>query len=242
MNAGAPEGRASEAPPLRKFTEGWEIAKPDMVFEMPDVFTVPASGVIPYQFIAVPTHFTEDKWVEQVEVRPGNRNLVHHAIVMVDTGTGWNGEQYLAGYAPGMLPQIWKPGEARLIPAGATLVFQMHYTTNGNSGSDRSKIGIVFAKQPVTRRIVGLQTAYHPLAIPANTDNFRVDAVSYIRETSYLVGMRAHMHLRGKAFQFRAVYPGGESEILLDIPKFDFNWQPYYYLATPKLLPRGNAH
>jgi hypothetical protein len=53
------------------------------------------------------------------------------------------------------------------------------------------------------------------------------------------VGMRAHMHLRGKSFQFRAVYPNGDSEILLDIPKFDFGWQPYYYLETPKLLPRG---
>ncbi len=239
VDAGAPEGNPADAPKPAVFTDGWRISKPDMVFEMPEEFDVPAKGVIDYQYISVPTHFTEDKWVQEAEVRPGDRSLVHHAIVVIDNGTGVNNEEYLAGYAPGGNVQIWKPGEARLVKAGSTLVFQMHYQANGKPGRDRTRIGLVFAKKPVTDRIIAMQVMDLGLAIPPGNPNFRVDASLVMKDTVKLVGMRAHMHVRGKSFQFRAVYPNGETEILLDLPKYDFNWQPYYYLETPKLLPAG---
>lgn len=239
VDAGAPEGNPADAPKPAVFTDGWRISKPDMVFEMPEEFDVPAKGVIDYQYISVPTHFTEDKWVQEAEVRPGDRSLVHHAIVVIDNGTGVNNEEYLAGYAPGGNVQIWKPGEARLVKAGSTLVFQMHYQANGKPGRDRTRIGLVFAKKPVTDRIIAMQVMDLGLAIPPGNPNFRVDASLVMKDTVKLVGMRAHMHVRGKSFQFRAVYPNGETEVLLDLPKYDFNWQPYYYLETPKLLPAG---
>ncbi len=239
VDGGAPEGNEADAPKPAAFTEGWRIPKPDVVFEMPQEFEVPAKGVIDYQYIPVPTHFTEDKWVQMAEVRPGDRSLVHHSIVVIDDGTGVNNEEYLAGYAPGSEPQIWRPGEARLVKAGSTLVFQMHYAATGKAGRDRTKIGLVFAKKPVTERLVAMQVMDPMLAIPPGNGNFRVDASLTIKHPVKLAGMRAHMHLRGKSFQFRAVYPNGDTEILLDIPKYDFNWQPYYYLETPKLLPAG---
>jgi len=239
IDSGASEGNPADAPKPQAFVEGWRIPKPDVVFEMPTEFTVPASGSIDYQYIPVPTNFTEDKWVEAVEVRPGSRASVHHAIVVLDSGNGERGQEYLAGYAPGMTPQVWKPGQARLVKAGSYLIFQMHYQATGKAAKDRTKIGLIFAKKPVTEQIVGLQAAAHWLSIPPNEPNHRVGAMEIIQENSYLVGMRAHMHLRGKSFMFRAVYPGGETETLLDIPKYDFNWQPYYYLETPKLLPKG---
>jgi len=243
VDGGAREGNLAESPKPRNFTDGWRISKPDVVFEMPTEFQVPATGVLDYQYIPVPTNFTEDKWVEAVEVRPGDRSVVHHAIVVVDDGAprrlGSDGQEYLAGYAPGMAPQIWKPGQARLIKAGSYLVFQMHYTTTGKPARDRTKIGLIFAKKPATEQIVAMQAGAHWLAIPPGEANYRISTSLVMHEQAYLVGMRAHMHLRGKSFQFRAVYPGGESETLLDIPKYDFNWQPYYYLETPKLLPRG---
>jgi hypothetical protein len=238
VDAGAREGNPADAPKPRAFPEGWRIPKPDRVFEMPEEFSVPASGTINYQYFPVPTGFTEDKWVETVEVRPADRSVVHHAIVMVDGNDG-RGQQYLAGYAPGMAPQFWKPGQARLVKAGSYLVFQMHYTTNGKPGRDRTRIGLIFAKKPATEQVVAMQAAAHWLAIPPGEPNYRIEAASVIHETSYLVGMRPHMHLRGKSFLFRAVYPTGETETLLDVPRYDFNWQPYYYLETPKLLPRG---
>ncbi|MBZ5603792.1 MAG: cytochrome c [Acidobacteriia bacterium] len=239
VDGGAREGLASDAPKPVQFTEGWRIAKPDVVFEMPREFSVPAKGAIDYQYIPVATNFTEDKWVAAVEVRPGDRSVVHHAIVMVDSGNGERGQEYLAGYAPGMTPQTWKPGQARLIKAGSYLVFQMHYQATGKPAKDRTRIGLIFAKKPAAEQIVGMQAAAHWLAIPAGEPNYRVQAMEPIRETSYLVGMRAHMHLRGKSFMFRAIYPNGDTEILLNVPKYDFNWQPYYYLETPKLLPKG---
>jgi hypothetical protein len=238
-DAGAPEGHPVDAPKPKTWVDGWRIPKPDVVFEMPDDFAVPARGVINYQYIPVPTNFTEDKWVEMVEVRPGERSVVHHAIVVTDSGTGMRGQEYLAGYAPGMTPQIWKPGQARLIKAGAYLVFQMHYTASGKAATDRTRIGMVFAKGPVTEQIVAMQAAYHPLQIPPGVPNYRVDASATMFEDVNLVGMRAHMHVRGKSMVFRAVYPGGAVETLLNVPKYDFEWQPYYYLETPKSLPRG---
>jgi hypothetical protein len=239
IDSGAREGNPKDAPKPRTWVEGWRIPKPDVVFEMPEEFSVPASGVINYQYIPVPTYFTEDKWVEMLEVRPSDRGVVHHAIVVTDSGNDFRGQEYLAGYAPGMAPQYWKPGEARLIKAGSYLVFQMHYTTNGKPAHDRTKIGMVFAKHPPTKQIVSMQAAAHWLQIPPGEANYKIDATTTMRDNVELVGMRVHMHLRGKSMIFRAVYPNGESEILLDVPKFDFNWQPYYYLETPKPLPRG---
>jgi hypothetical protein len=236
---GAPEGDPVDAPKPIAFPQGWRIPKPDAIFEMPQDFTVPAKGALDYQYIAVPTHFTEDKWVEMAEVRPGDPSVVHHAIVMVDTGGGEATEEYLAGYAPGMTPQMWKPGQARRIKAGASLVFQMHYSPTGKACKDRTRIGLVFARAPVAEQIVAMQVLYPTLAIPPGNSNYRVEASAVMPQTVRLAGMRAHMHLRGKSFQFRAIYPTGESEILLNIPKFDFDWQPYYYLETPKILPRG---
>jgi hypothetical protein len=138
---------------------------------------------------------------------------------------------------------VWKPGQARLIKAGSYLIFQMHYSANGKPEQDRSRIGIVFAKKPPVEQVIALQAAAHRLAIPPGDPNYRVTAVATIDEPCTLVGLRAHMHVRGKSFTFRAVYPPGTmpvaSETLLDIPAYDFNWQPYYYLESPKPLPRG---
>jgi hypothetical protein len=240
IDGGAPEGKLADAPKPLVFADGWRIPQPDVVFEMPQEFNVPASGVINYQYIPVPTNFTEDKWVEMVEVRPGDRSVVHHAIVMVDSKDGGRDEEeYLGGYAPGMGPQIWKPGQARLIRAGAYLMFQMHYTATGKPARDRTQIGIVFAKKPPSQQIVELQVTAPLLSIPPGDPNYRVQAFSVLDEPAYLVGMRPHMHLRGKSFAFRAVYPSGETETLLNVPRYDFEWQPYYYLEKPKLLPRG---
>jgi hypothetical protein len=238
-DGGALQGKASDAPRPRVFPQGWRIPKPDMVFEMPEDFSVPAQGAVDYQYISVPTHFTEDRWVEVAEVRPGNRSIVHHAIVMVDELGDGRGQEYLAGYAPGMMPQIWKPGQARLVRAGSSLVFQMHYTTNGKAGTDRTRIGLIFSKNPPAERITSMEAMAPWLEIPAGEAHYRIESTVLMSEPTRLMGIRPHMHLRGKSFQVRAVYPGGQTQILLDVPKFNFDYQPYYYLETPKLLPKG---
>ncbi len=145
VDSGAREGSPVDAPQPRHFADGWSIAPPDVIFELPQPVKLPSAGTIDYMFFRVPTGFTEDRWVEMIEVRPTNRSVVHHALVYVQ---GPDGGQYLGGYAPGAVPQRWKPGQARLIRAGSDLIFQMHYTANGKPAVDRTRIGLVFAKRP----------------------------------------------------------------------------------------------
>jgi hypothetical protein len=238
---GAVEGNPNDAPKPVEFTNGWRIPRPDAVYSIPEPFHVPAAGVLDYQYFTVPTGFTEDRWVEMAEVRPSARAVVHHAIVSVraPNDQGWYGGQFLAGYAPGAAPQIWQPGVARLVPAGSELVFQMHYTVNGSVAEDRTSIGLVFSKRRPRERVLALRAVNTWFTIPPGADSYPAEATLTIREDMRLAAIRPHMHMRGKSFEVRAVFPGGAPKLVLRVPKYDFHWQPYYYLETPVALPAG---
>jgi len=167
----------------------------------------------------------------------------------VDTGEGAffalagagteRGIEMISTYVPGGTPYLTLPGQARLLKAGSDLVFQMHYTTNGKEAVDRSQVGIIFAKEPPKERVVNTFVINDRFHIPPGDPNFLVNARVTVQSDVKLQSMFPHMHLRGKAMQYRAVYPTGESEILLDVPKYDFNWQMTYFLEQPKILPKG---
>ena len=256
--AGAPEGDPHDAPPPLRFAEGWRIGEPDVVFELPTPVDVPAAGTVEYTYVIVPTGFSEDKWVTLSEARPDARAVVHHIIAFVrDPNSKWfreypvgvpfvpkkggseEGGQFLSGYAPGTPPEEFNPGEAKLIKAGSDIVFQLHYTANGKPAKDRSRVGLVFAKEPPRRRVLTLAASDKEFVIPPGAPNHSVQASFTLHADSELIGLLPHMHLRGKAMEMRAVYPTGESEKLLWVPRYDFNWQLGYKLATPKLLPKG---
>jgi hypothetical protein len=154
-------------------------------------------------------------------------------------GDGGGSGDFLCGYAPGSPPQILKPGQAKLVKAGSDLILQMHYTANGKPGHDRSKIGLVFAKEMPTQRVLTLAAMNPKFAIPPGDPNYRVDSSFTLQAPSTLVGLLPHMHLRGKDFEFRAVYPTGEKEVLLKVPNYSFSWQLWYVLDEPKVLPAG---
>jgi len=273
---GAKEGNPKDAPAPREYAQGWTIGKPDVVLEMPLDFKVAASGTINYTYFLVPTGFTEDKWVEKIEVRPGASSVVHHIVLLSrrpgskylpdlkpgvpytakgngsaaserkpDTGRGniiglaANEYEMVSVYVPGGSAYQTKPGQARLITAGSDLIFQMHYTANGKEAMDRSKVGIVFAKQPPKERVINTFIANLNLAIPPGAENHRVDANVKVHEDVVLQSLFPHMHLRGKAFEYVATYPSGETETLLKVPAYDFNWQLTYQLAKPLMLPKG---
>jgi hypothetical protein len=270
--SGAPEGNPKDAPAPLSFTEGWGMGKPDVVFEMPNAFEIPASGTIEYQYIVIPTGFTEDKWVVQAEARPGNRAVTHHVICSVrEPGSKWMSEavpgvpfvpkkrrrddqkpkderatedgsgatELLVGYAPGMAPMELKPGQAKLIKAGSDFVLQLHYTTNGRPATDRTRIGLIFAKDPPRERVFTANTMNTKFVIPPGEPNQKVEAQITLQQEARLIDLMPHMHLRGKDFVYRLVYPTGESETVLNVPRFDFNWQLFYYLDQPKVLPKG---
>jgi hypothetical protein len=261
---GAPQGDPKDAPAPLQFLEGWRIPKPDVVIEMPIDFKVPASGILGLQHIVVPSGFTEDRWVQCAEVRPGNPALVHHIVVFTrEPGSKWlndakpgvpfdpNSKKHrrkkddgvpgegVAGYTPGAFPMQLPPGQAILIKAGSDIVFQMHYTTNGKPGTDRSRLGLVFAPGPPKQRVSSLAAYNDDLKIPAGDPNYRVDSVFDLGAEVQLTSMQPHMHYRGKDFEFRAIYPNGETETLLRVINYKFNWQLSYDLAKPIVLPKG---
>ncbi|MDX1947642.1 MAG: redoxin domain-containing protein [Pirellulaceae bacterium] len=248
--AGAPEGDKRDLPPSPQFTTGWQIGEPDAVVYMRDKpFDVPAAGEVRYQYFVADPGFTEDKWIQAAECRPGNRGVVHHIIVGLAPGVsggqrnrevGGVHSEWLTATAPGARPLILPEGMAKLVPAGSKLVFQMHYTPNGTAQSDRSCVGFKFADPATVRKQVGTDKATnHGFRIPPGDSNHHVEAYRTFERDTLMLAMFPHMHLRGKAFRYTAIYPTGDREILLDVPRYDFNWQNSYEFAEAKLLPKG---
>jgi hypothetical protein len=260
-NAGAPEGDPKDLPAPKQFLDGWNIPQPDVVLEMPSAFNVPATGTIEYQYILIPLNFKEDTWVQMAEVRPGDRSVMHHVIAYVrPPGSKWlagiepglpfvltdraketkkRDASFLVGYAPGMPANILPDGRAKLIRAGSDIIFEMHYTTNGKATTDRSKIGLRFAKAPVREQVVTLFAFNSEFAIPPGDSNYRVESEFEFGADAKLVNLLPHMHLRGKDFEYKAIYPTGESQILLNVPHYSFSWQSVYNPVDDIVMPKG---
>jgi peroxiredoxin len=253
IEGGCPKGDVSELPPPRTFAEGWRIGKPDLVVDMGETFTVPAEaeGGLKYQYFTVPTRFREDRWVQAAEARPGNRAVVHHIIVYVvapgqgrgrgrgQRGPDGIGEGLLVAHAPGDLPAILPAGTAKRIPKGSLLIFQMHYTPNGREQDDRSSLGLIFAKEPPRFEAKSRSIAQRRLDIPPRAANHEVRAAGTFERDVELISLMPHMHLRGKDFTYRVVFPDGKAETLLSVPHYDFGWQSNYRLTKPLHLPKG---
>jgi hypothetical protein len=171
---------------------------------------------------------------------------VHHIIVFVQQGkqrAARGGEQFsdmLIGYAPGVPTTTWDPDTAFLVKAGSTLLFQVHYTTNGKAAADRSLLGLKIRKDAPKYKAFSGSAIQFRFAIPPNDSNYEVKATYTFREDVTLLDLTPHMHLRGKAFKYVLTYPDGRSEELLNVPKYDFNWQLSYILAEPRKVPAGS--
>jgi hypothetical protein len=266
VDGGAVEGNTKDLPPAPKFIDGWNIGKPDVIISMPEDFNVPAEGVIPYKYFAAPTNFREDRYVQFAEIRQGNRSLVHHVIVdvrypgngplpppgelnpesLVRGSRASSGERpvdsdgRLVGWAPGEAPLILKPGQAKLIKAGSVLIFQVHYTPNGEPGKDRSSVGLIFSRTPVEKRVITAGASARNLAIPPGDPNYEATASFEFKEDSHIDSLHPHMHFRGKDFEYRLAYPNGTSKVLLAVRRWDFNWQMTYFFKEPVAAPNGS--
>jgi hypothetical protein len=149
------------------------------------------------------------------------------------------GSENLAGYAPGLQPLMLTDGSAKLIPAGSDIVLQLHYTANGTAGSDKTKVGLIVSKTPPKYRNLTMLAPTRNFVIPANADNYEVKSQVQLQEAVTLVDMMPHMHFRGKDFLYKVIYPDGQMQTLLSVPRYDFNWQLGYYLEKPLVLPKG---
>lgn len=256
VDHGSPEGRGTPRTPQPPR----QPIKPDAVIAMPEAFPIPSSGDIEYQYFIVPTGFTEDRWVQQVEVIPGLRDAVHHAVVYIrEPGSAWLRNQpkgvaftvpadtpdavttsdLLFTYTPGNSRDAFPEGMAKLIPAGSDLVFQMHYTPRKQGGADRTRVAMVFAKTPPRQRVLTLQIGNDHFQIPPGVPDQHVSAWGTLPNRAMLLSLYPHMHYRGKEFEYRITTPDGRTSTLLHVQNYDFSWQINYKLAQPLDLPAG---
>ncbi len=243
-----PLGDPADAPAARDFSSGWLIGKPDAVYQFSKPVAVKATGVMSYQNIVVDTDLTEDKWVQAIEIQPGVREVVHHVLVFVmkdgerrgdDDEEGRGG--FWAAYVPGNSYRIFGEGYGKRLPQGAKLRFQMHYTPNGKAVEDITKIGVVFAKQPPQHEIKVTGIVNPRLSIPPGADNHREEATLRLPFDVEVLGFMPHMHLRGKACRYEVGTTETDARMLLDIPRYDFNWQLVYRPTEPISLTQGQT-
>jgi hypothetical protein len=266
IRAGMPEGDARVSPPPIRWPDptAWAIGKPDFVYRMVKPFAVPATGVINYQFFRVPMNLREDRWVQAIEVRPGNRQVVHHiGLHIVPSGNqdfsglamailfGLTGDQSvpLNDYVPGDVcnHKEYPPQRAVRIPRGSDLIFEVHYTPNGKATTDRSEVAIRWAKNPPTDEVLTkvFRKKRGGFRIPAGEPHHRMVDEYYFERDVLIDSIRPHLHNRGKSYRVELVERDPKTdeithrETVLSIPNYDVNWQRTYELETPLSVPAG---
>ncbi len=271
---GAPKGSADDAPPPVTFPDGWEI-EPDIIVDVPP-FDVPANGIMEWTTVTMPSGFADDTWVTSIEIRPSERSVAHHicfgvrahregvayytpvaSVIPRDSdgaslprGRGsaaTGGLGFDACYLPGAgALDLSHSNSAKLIPANADFVVQVHYTTTGTAVTDRPQIGMTVAPEEPTRVFVTYAsapttgTSADTFRIPAHEPNYESAFEATVMYDAELVWMLPHMHLRGKDMTWTVRYPDGQAEVVLYNDRFDYNWQIGYEPAEPIQLPKGS--
>ena len=244
---GAVRGEGND--PLKSATQPvdteirWQSGPPDLIVKVPP-FTVPATGVVEYQYHNIPNQITEGGWIKGFEVIPGNTNVVHHLLMgTVDADRpDQNGifQNYIGGYAPGAGYATLPENTGILLNSGHLFQVQMHYTPYGKEVVDETIVGIYLHEETpekILRNGVVLNTT---IEIPPNTKAHEESAYYLFEEDAILYSILPHSHYRGKASNFSLIYPDDNEEILLSVPNYDFNWQTGYEFATPLDIPAGS--
>jgi peroxiredoxin len=255
VDQGCPEGDPADAPPAKAYATGWRLGRePDVVLEMSKPVGVPGSYLMglagmPYQYVEAGGPFAEDTWVQACEVRPDLRGAIHHIIAfLIPPGQSfWDvagpnfGRYVFAAYVPGDEPSVYPEGLAKLIPKGGKLLFEVHYTPNGKPGTDRSKIGLIKATAPPKYEAKSDAVFTEKFRIPPHDPAHTVVARRKFKEDAVIAALTPHMHLRGKAFRYDLTRPDGTTQVLLNVPRYDFNWQVAYHLTEPARVPAGST-
>ncbi|HYL38850.1 MAG TPA: thiol-disulfide isomerase [Bryobacteraceae bacterium] len=245
VDAGAPKGADKDMPPTPTFsTDGWTIGKPDVVFSMATEYPIPAEGTVPYLNFRIPTHLGEDKWIQAYEFRPSNRAQVHHVVATIvppNAGPGAiaEGMGSLGNLVPSRPGVLLPPGVAKLLPANSDIILQMHYTTNGTPSTDRTEVGLIFAKEPPKQLVGSAGVTNLTFVIPPNDPNYEVRTKRKLTKDTLVWAFMPHMHVRGKDMTILAHFGDGRTQTLLSVPRYDFRWQTTYELKQAELLPKG---
>jgi len=241
VDAGAPEGNPADAPAPPQFTDGWQMGTPDLVMTMAEPVALPPSGTIPYIDAPIDYVLPEDAWIQAIEVRPGNRRVVHHAVAqaVVPGEDGPGGPQNVHLYSPGLEAMVWRDGYGKFFPKGTRFSLNMHYNAIGTATTDQSRIGIRFATRPVHTQVNTTIVLNNTLVVPPMVQKHEVIAAFQFPADARIHGLRPHMHLRATLGTATLVEPTGKRNVLLHIPAWDDAWQNYYVLRQPLRVARG---
>ncbi len=253
IDAGAPRGN-SEVDPLARVRSPktvWELGEPDYIVEVP-AFTVPATGVLDYENVTINLPFEEDIWVKSVQHVPGDRRVLHHLlsyIVPADydkriiEGENDSYREFLEGYAPGKNESVTYPENSGMfIPKGSAVQMSLHYTTFGKETVDKTLLGLYFADEKPEHQYstYSLSHGGRNIVIPPRVNEHKMSASYVFEDEVMLHGLRPHMHYRGKYMRMGVIYPDGTKDEIINVPDYNFAWQPTYRLADPMLLPAGS--
>lgn len=250
VDAGAPREdgpdplRALDKPPATE----WALGEPDLVLSMPRAEELPAEGLIDYRYIYIDAGLTEDKWVRAAQVMPGTPQVVHHALIFTVYPESYehiqpNHRGGLSGYFEAFLPgaeiEPYPEGTGQFVPAGTIFVFQMHYTATGKPETDLTRMALYFHDEPPAKELMVRAASTTDFHIPPHAVDHPVRVSYEFRRPAEVWGLSPHMHFRGSRARFDAVIPDGGRTTLLNVPFYEFDWQPMYLFREPVALPAG---
>jgi len=261
--AGAPEGNSADLPPIPRFTDGWQIGKPDLILTMPKPFTIPAEGQDVNRSFVVSVHLPAGRYIRAAQFLPGNRRVVHHGTAMLDTsgkarqledqqggpgrgyvsfgGPGFLPSGGLPGYAPGVGAEVYPLDASGILPKDVDVVFGMHYHPDGKEETDQSRIGLYFTDRPPTRIGSLITMGVLNLVIePGEKAHREKDAYTLPVDVD-VESIYEHMHLLGKTCKLWAELPDRTIRPLIQIADWDFSWQSDYHLKNRLHLPKGTV-
>lgn len=249
IDQGSPKDEGADPLTKLRFDQAeFTLGEPDIVLDVAPQ-EIPATGVVDYRYVPVALNLPQDKWLRAIEFVPGDHEVLHHVITYLSSPAGTSettedggagrGEN-LGGFAPGRQPDEFADNSGRLIPKGSNLLLQMHYTTSGRETVDATRVGLYFHDQPPTHVMSGAVAGQTRFMIPPGAKEHKLTGVQEIERDAYLYELNPHMHFRGKYMNYSVEYPDGSEEMLLSVPKYDFNWQFNYRLQEPLLLPAGS--
>lgn len=250
VNNGSKKGQGDDLlATLTPDAREWTIGQPDYIISLGQE-DIPATGIIDYRYQTVKIKIDKDRYVRAIEVKPGNSNVLHHVLASIDYPEGYDlpvdrsvsrwFDGLLVGWAPGGETEVFPEGTGRLLPAGAEVVFQMHYTTSGKEESDQTDIGLYFSDDVPDKEYIIVGPVNYKFEIPPDVRDYPVSAKYEVTRPTKVHAVLPHMHYRGQSMKYVAHYPDGSEEILFSAADYNFNWQRFYYLKEPKILPVGS--
>jgi tetratricopeptide (TPR) repeat protein len=260
VEQGAVEGDPADLPAIPRFTEGWQLGEPDMIVTVQTPFTVPAEGVDVFRNFVLPIPVSTRRWVKAVELRPGNPRVVHHAVMQVDRSRssrrrdeedavpGFSGMDMAGSEPPGGQLIGWTPGKIPIVDErlawqvepGSDLVLQLHMVPTGKPEAVAPRVGLYFAESPPRHQAFSLLMRNDIIDIPPGASDYVIEDSLTLPVAVRAVGIYPHAHYLGKSIEARATLPDGSNRTLIEIPKWDFNWQDDYRYAEPIELPAGS--